>query len=241
MPLPAFFLLILAGLALLYFGRRKLGRLLCTAALVGLYLCSISPVAYLLAKPLEYAFPPYEGQPVDAVVVLGGYHRSDPRVPITSLLSATSMVRLSEGLRILEANPDARLCLSGYGGRDEISNAEAMSRVAIQMGVAEDRIIRRELPQDTRGEAQAWSQTLAGQRVALVTSAMHLPRAMWLFREFGMSPLAAPTNFQSGPPDLLLWKNWIPSAKSLYTITAAWHEYLGLAWARLQSKNTKGV
>lgn len=241
MPLPAFMLMLIAGFVLLRAGWKVLGRSLCLVAVIGLYLSSIAPMAYLVSKPLEYAYPPYKAQPVDAVIVLGGYHRSDSRVPITSLLSSTSMVRLSEGVRILKANPNAYLCLSGFGGTDEISNAEAMSRVAQQMGVAEYRIVLQESPQDTRGEAREWSQALAGQKVALVTSAMHLPRAMQLFSEFGMRPLPAPTNFRSGAPDLSYWKNWIPNSYSLHTVTAAWHEYLGSAWAHLQSHESKGV
>src|SRR5690554_7147958 len=57
-------------------------------------------------------------QPVDAVVVLGGCHASDATMSPAAQLCTSSLFRLVEGLRILEANPQALLFVSGYKGTD---------------------------------------------------------------------------------------------------------------------------
>lgn len=235
MPLPMFILAMLVAVLLCWRNWRRSAFALMALATLALYALSTPIIATALLSPLEQRFPAYQGQKVDAVIVLGGYHRSKQNKPISALLSPTSMVRLSEGMRIQGLNPSATLNLSGYKGTDEISNAEAMARVAIAYGVDEAKIYREPLPKDTAEEARTWAKHLAGQRVALVTSASHMPRAMYLFEQAGMSPLAAPTNQIADPVDLGHWRTWFPSAQALVMTSKAWHEYLGLAWARLRA------
>lgn len=235
MPLPMFILVMLIAVLLYWRKLRQSAFTLMALAVLTLYALSTPIIATTLMSSLEQRFAVYQGQKVDAVIVLGGYHRSSQVKPISALLSPTSMVRLSEGMRIHRLNPSATLNLSGYKGSDAISNAEAMARVAIAYGVDEAKIHREPMPKDTAEEARTWAKHLAGQRVALVTSASHMPRAMYLFEQAGMSPLAAPTNQIADPVDLSYWRTWFASAQALEMTTKAWHEYLGLAWARLRS------
>lgn len=62
-------------------------------------------------------------------------------------------------------------------------------------------------------------------RVALVSQAWHLPRAVREFEAAGLSVLPAPTEFASPPPDSL-WA-WLPRAYHLRQSTQALHEWLG--------------
>lgn len=235
MPLPIIILLLTATALVWKLGYRRLGRVMLVSACLLLYLLSVSPVAQWIAAPLEFAHPPYRDQPVDAVIVLGGAHRSDARKPVTSLLSSTSMVRLSEGVRLYRQNPGARLCLSGYGPNDTLSQAEAMAKVAIAMGVPAQDIRIESGPRDTREEAMVWASQLQGQSVALVTSAMHLPRALYLFEREGLRPVPAPTHFRTGALGEYRWYHWLPKASTLAIVESAWHEYLGLLWAKLMT------
>ena len=234
MPVPIVFLIYLLA-AILYRSQKRLALVCFGVATSGFYLVSLPVTAWLVAEPLEHRFAQYAGQAVDAVVVLGGYHRSDQRLPISSVLSATSMVRLSEGMRIARLNPEASLNLSGYNGRDAISNAQAMAQVAMAYGMSPKRITKAEEPKDTGDEAQHWAEVLKGQRVALVTTASHMPRAVYLFEQAGLRVIPAPTNFESGKPDFTYWKTWLPSAHALNLTTKAWHEHLGLIWAKLRA------
>ena len=125
MPLPLGLTLAWIGVALLGWGRwRRLARGVIASALLLLTLVSLAPVSAWMADPLERAYPAFPGDSVDAVVVLGSGHGTDPRLPPTSLLSSSALYRLVEGLRIAQAQPWARLVLSGYGGADPRANAE---------------------------------------------------------------------------------------------------------------------
>lgn len=241
MPLPVI-LLMLASAALAWkLGYQRLARILALCLGLSLYFLSVDPVVDWIAEPLEFAHAPYRGQALEAVVVLGGAHRSDERKPVTSLLSATSMVRLSEGVRLYQQNPGARLCVSGYGSNDPLSQAEAMAKVAMAMGVPEQAIVIEPEPRDTREEAAVWSSRLQGKSVALVTSAMHMTRALFLFEQEGLRPLPAPTNFQTGQTRGYGWRSWIPKARNLAVVEAAWHEYLGLFWAHMMAFRSETV
>ncbi len=235
MPLPlGFVLLALAGV-MIWSGWRKRGATLICAVLGVWLLLSLTPVVNKLVSPLEFTYPRYANQAVDAVVVLGGYHRSDARTPLSSLLSSTSLNRLVEGVMILQQQPGTRLALSGYAGDDRISNARAMGQMAQALGVPAARIVLAESPKDTAEEAEHWAKVFDGQRVALVTSAMHMPRAVYLFAQHGLNVVPAPTRFLSAGDRLYDWRSWVPSAHNLEHAQQAWHEYLGLLWARLNA------
>lgn len=253
MPLPLGFLLLLIG-GQLYARRHFLiSKIIAFGVLLIWYLLSLSPVASLLVEPLENQFPKYTNQAVSYIIVLGGYHHSDERKPISSLLSTVSLMRLTEGIRIYRLNAGAKLLLSGYKGRDKISNAEAMAKVAGALGVPSADIILATNTKDTGEEAQHWAQYLVNESsamddqndkkpimTALVTSASHMPRALFWFRDYlakqpKIKIVPAPTAYMTGAKTGLSWRSFVPSANALQVTEAAWHEYLGIIWARLNS------
>ncbi|MDZ7809401.1 MAG: YdcF family protein [Arhodomonas sp.] len=65
------------------------------------------------------------------------------------------------------------------------------------------------------------------ERVLLVTSAMHMPRAAASFRGEGVEVIPAATDFEvmPEPPHVL---RWLPDAEALADSSAAIKEYLGL-------------
>jgi len=247
MPLPfGGLLLLLAGI--LFLNKHKVAaKALLVAVLMLWYLLCISLTEDWLAESLEYQYSKYDNQSVNFVLVLGGYHRSDERLPLSSLLSKTSLMRLMEGLQIYKLNPGSKLLLSGSGGRDEISNAYAMKLVANSLGVPDKDIILAERVKDTTEEAAHWVKVVQSRPFALVTSAMHMRRSVYLFEQafkqqvlleapqYDQLLVPAPTAFSGPGKQSLFWRSWVPNAKSLSNVEAAWHEYLGLAWAKLQS------
>lgn len=240
MPLPFGFIVLLIAACIFYKGYQRLAKGLGIGVLLTWFTLSLNPVSTKIAAPLEYAFPKYNQQTVHYVVVLGGYHNSDDRMPISSLLSKTSLMRLTEGMRIYRLNPGAKLLLSGYKSKDIISNAKAMSKVAQSLGIPNSDIIIAEEPKDTAEEAQYWAhylnkRMLKDQNFALVTSAMHIPRAMYLFQNQGLQPIAAPTEYRTGGHHGLSWRSWFPNARSLTLVESAWHEYLGKLWAMIRA------
>jgi uncharacterized SAM-binding protein YcdF (DUF218 family) len=67
----------------------------------------------------------------------------------------------------------------------------------------------------------------------LVTDAVHMPRAMFLFQKAGQSPLPSPTNHLVKSD----WNNgirdWLPSSSNISMMEYAMHEIEGLIYARL--------
>lgn len=242
MPLSLCLLLLL--MALILYSRKKTGiaKIVAGFALLFFYLISIQPTGDFLAGRLESQYPTYihnKSRTVDYVLVLGGVHTTDKARPISSLLSSTSLMRLVEGIRVYRLNPGAKLLLSGSGFGDTLSNAQAAKKVARHFGIAEKDIYLAEKVKDTHEEARYWSEFADGKRMALVTSASHMPRAMFLFEtmkqrySLTLTIQPAPTNFTSQASPMITWQSWIPSGRHISRVERAWHEYLGLLWAKL--------
>jgi len=71
----------------------------------------------------------------------------------------------------------------------------------------------------------------------LVTSAVHMPRAMALFKKAGMNPVAAPAGFFDRKEKRRLSpEEFFPNAEALQKSDRAVHEYLGIVWAKLRGK-----
>jgi len=65
-------------------------------------------------------------------------------------------------------------------------------------------------------------------RVALVTSAYHMPRAMRLAARAKLEVGAFPTDFQAVPSVRLPWDNWMPSVDGLGSSIQAIKELIAL-------------
>jgi uncharacterized SAM-binding protein YcdF (DUF218 family) len=61
----------------------------------------------------------------------------------------------------------------------------------------------------------------------LVTSALHMPRALATFRALGVDTIPAPTDFEAVPQPFHPLR-WLPDAETLAASTQAIKEYLGL-------------
>ena len=129
------------------------------------------------------------------VVVLGSGHVSDPRLPVTSQIGGGSLFRLTEGIRIYRHLPGSRLILTGGPGFDTVPNAEIVAAVAVEIGIKKDDLVVLSEPADTREEAVCVKKIIGADPFVLVTSGVHMPRAMKIFRDEGMNPLPAPTEF----------------------------------------------
>lgn len=233
MPLPLLCWLLLVAALLYRLRRPRPARIVLCSALALLLLFSLPATMHWVVQPLEHQYPMYRNQPVEFVIVLGGAHRSDDDMPISSLLSSVSMVRLSEGIRIHRLNPGSKLLLSGHRGRDPLSQAEAMARVAEAYGVARADIVTEPRAMDTDDEAMYWSQVVKDRPHALVTSASHIPRAMSLFHHYGVKPVAAPTEYMTANSFDPRWQDFVPTAWALVNVERAWHEYVGMVWSHI--------
>jgi len=245
MPLPLCTALIVAGLALMLSHRRlRLGQRMAICGVALLILFSNRRVSTLLLGALEAEYPPVpefslgsrapeliEG--CEVVVVLGSGNNDAPGLPATSRLSSSGLARLVEAVRILSALPKARIIVSGPGLP---SHASVLARAAESLGVDERRISLLETANDTDEESRAIASMAGGARIALVTSAWHMPRAAALFRKTGAAFVPCPSDFMSAAPAGTPggFGRFGFDVESLSRSTSAVHEWIGLLWTRMR-------
>ncbi len=257
-PLSLIVIGLLVGLIVAAFTRwRRSGLTLIGVTTLALALISWWPVSNTLMAPLERVYMPVQVSAPDeaawtlprnvaAIVVLGGGAVDDPSLPLSAQLSATSLQRLIEGIRLWRLRPDALLVTSGALPRGR-SQAEIAADLAVALGVPRARLRMLPTARNTAEEAAAYAE-LAGtlgadgdnaagfRQPVVVSSASHLPRAIAEFRNQGLEPLAAPTAHRAMPERFALPSDFAPQADDLRTTEAAWHEFLGRLWARLRGQ-----
>ncbi|PJD95854.1 MAG: hypothetical protein CK426_06855 [Legionella sp.] len=166
------------------------------------------------------------------VVVLGGGHSERSGFPANDLLTQASIKRLIEGVRLFRALPKARLILSGGGTKQEFSEAALLAQLSHWFAIPSQQIILEDSSSNTQAQAKALAAIVGKEPFYLVTSAIHMPRAVWLCQQQGLHPIAAPTDYT------LFWqqdnnvKLFIPNAYNVYYFNIAMHELLGQWWAR---------
>jgi uncharacterized SAM-binding protein YcdF (DUF218 family) len=246
-PLPLGLAMLILGLVCLWGTRRqRLGKALVTLGTLLLLLLSFSFFGSELLAPLEDRYPPLlhpetiaweTGTPGPSprwIVVLGGGHVSDPRLPANSQISEAALSRVVEGVRLYHAIPGSRLLLSGGRVFDPVPESEVMARIALLLGVKPQDIMLESDSRDTAEEAEHIAKMIGRNKLILVTSAGHLPRSMALFRKRGMQPIPAPANYMLKNSQGSTLEVFFPSPVNLVNAHKAVHEYLGLAWAWLR-------
>jgi uncharacterized SAM-binding protein YcdF (DUF218 family) len=252
-PVPLSAALLLLGLFFLWFTRRaRLGRALVTLGTLLVTFLSYGPISDYLLKGLEHKYQraAEKGEGVKWVVVLGAGVSCDESLPIGDRLSASSLFRLVEGVRLYreekerarsrgsgkEANEESgecRLLLSG-GGMNPVKAAEVMAEVARALGAPANDLVLETESWDTEDEARLIKAIVSEDRFILVTSASHIPRAMALFEAQGMHPVPAPAECQVESRKCRKIAPELPSVEGLNKSTAAFHEYMGYWWLVLR-------
>ncbi|WP_455817935.1 envelope biogenesis factor ElyC [Pseudomonas cerasi] len=244
LPLPMLLLMMALGIILLWFSRwQKSGKILISVAWTILLLISLQPIADRLLAPIENRYPTWHNQhPLDYIVVLGGGYTWNPQWAPSSNMLNNSLPRLTEGIRILQANPGAKLIVTGgHAQSNPMSSAEVTSRVAQSLGVPQSAIITLDKPSDTEQEALEVSRIVGQRSFALVTSANHLPRAMIFFERQGLHPWPAPANQLAVTSPLNFWERALPSSFWLGHSERAIYETLGHLWQWLKYTDTTSV
>jgi uncharacterized SAM-binding protein YcdF (DUF218 family) len=248
MPLPFCLTAMAVGLVLMRWPRRaRLGRALLISGLGLLMLFSNKFVSKWLIRPIEARYPAMPefaaGMPLPAelaacrfVIVLGGGNGNSPGVSANNLLSSSALSRVAEAVRILHAVPAAKLIVSGPRTATGESHATVLARAAQAYGITPDRILYIDQARDTEEESRAAQRLAQGARVALVTSAWHMPRSVALFRSAGLDPLPCPADFKSHAHDDVTFDDLLWEVSSLERSTLAIRERIGYLWIWLRGK-----
>ncbi len=220
--------------------RRRKGRQLLAVSLLALAMISLGLPFDPIGRWLEGRHPAIlvpeqarELMGVRWIVVLGGGHRSGEDLPPSSLPNDASIYRIVEGIRLYRALPESRMIFSGSGATRSASQAGVYERLARALGVDPERIDLEESPRTTFEEAQRVRARVGEEPVVLVTSAIHMPRAVRIFEDAGISVIPSPTGHWALVRRSSV-RDWIlPSPATVAYADAVMHELLGLLAIRL--------
>ena len=192
------------------------------------------PFSNFLIENLEDKYVKYNySNNVKYIHVLGSGHIVDKSQPISSLINDGGIKRVVEGVIIHKNIPNSKLIFTGYSNKTDISNASMNAKLAMALGVSSENIIISELEKDTKDESIFVKSIVGSERFVLVTSATHMTRSLKLFKEIGLKPIPAPTDFKKNKTSSYFQ---FPSISALEETRIAIHEYLGLLWNKMKKK-----
>jgi uncharacterized SAM-binding protein YcdF (DUF218 family) len=222
--------LVFGGILLLFWkGRRRISRHLFAAALTLYIVLGTGPVAFWLLGSLEFRYPPYEetsgNRDVEDIVLLAGYAERNDEMPRSSHVNGASAIRILEASRVFRLQPGRRIIISGRGDVPFV-----MKDVLVDLGIPDESISIEGNSRSTSDSAMNISRMLKGKKIILVTSAGHMLRSVHVFRNFGMHPVPAPTDFMTRRN--FMATGYLPSPLYLKLSDFAVHEYVGILWYR---------
>jgi uncharacterized SAM-binding protein YcdF (DUF218 family) len=228
--------LALGGAALLALarGRRAACAALLSLSLALLWAASTQAVALPLARSLERRFPPRpvaDAPAAGAIVVLGGSLRPPAPEEAWSDLDEGAD-RLVHAARLFRAGKAPWLVVSGGSPwqRQGRSPAWEMGELLAEWGVPRSALLLEERSRNTHENA-AETRALLAERgiddVLLVTSALHMPRALAAFRSEGLRATPAATDYQALHEPSHAALVWLPSAGNLSLTQQVIKERLG--------------
>ena len=228
--------LIVAGLIMGRRGRTRPGRVLLVGGVVLLFLMSWPPLVDAVGIWLEHDYPAMRAEEypnVDAIVVLGGGVGVSPpgvEYPYPGMSEAAD--RVWHGVRLWHAqrkvNPKSSVKIYCTGPDVSRSTPPLLK----DLGVPEDFIVALDEPLNTEEEAKCYADVLRGKTVLLVTSALHMKRAMLIFRKYApeIPVIPAPTDHQfiGIASRVRRWQYYFPSIDALCRVSAIEHELIGI-------------
>lgn len=166
--------------------------------------------------------------PKTIVVLTGGLSRPPESPHDFAAANLQSLHRLLAAVALWRRTPGGLLVVSGGGGRGGVTEGALMAGLAERLGVPPAAVRVESASRSTWQNARdvaALSPPVPG-RIWLVSSALHLPRALFAFRNAGFEPCAWPSEYFYIPPDGSFFY-YVPQSSALEKTEAALHELVG--------------
>ena len=238
MPLSILWVLIIVAVTFLLFKKLRTTILFFLISFLWLLIISTGFIPSVLVDSLENQYPPLNirDNMVDStpvyIMVLGANFSGDQKLSPNNKLSSIALGRLVEGIRLHRLIQGSKIVFSDNIPKLIGNQADIMTQAAIALGVKSACIEKITMVKHTKDEAKKFYSTFGSKgSLILVTDAIHMPRAMKLFKKAGLHPVASPTNYLNtlDSPETF----WIPSASNISKMEKVFHEYVGMAcnWA----------
>lgn len=239
-PLYLCLTLLVLGLMLAMCKWRKTGFIMAAAGLAWGFTWSLPATSLWLGGMLEDAYPyrlPAELPTADAIVVLGGNIANDRQNWFLPYDRDTAIRRFQTAEQLYDAGRAPKIVLSGGALTGDVSEAEGMAHALRLSGIPRNAMILENDSRTTYENAILTESQLKEHNirtVLLVTSALHMPRAMAAFRKQGVTAIPAPSQPQIVLPASPHISPWRPDERAFDASRSIIKEYTGLFlyWVR---------
>ena len=236
-------LMVLAWLLVL-FRRRGAALTVLGIAVIGLYAASTDFVAQQVSGILERQYPPVPLASLpkaDAIILLGGM--TDPPFPPRQAPDLSAHAdRAMLAADLYKAGKAPVVIASGGNWRYPAgtdSEAVDMAAVLERFGVPQSAILLEDKSADTAENARFSAAIMQAHHLAralLVTSGVHMPRAVATFRAAGVDVVPAATDIVDAPAPGMPFAGLAPRGDALNETGEALHELVGFVYYRLRGR-----
>jgi uncharacterized SAM-binding protein YcdF (DUF218 family) len=221
MPVNLSLALGLTAAILFRFGRQRVAGVMLALSLALLWVFSTPVIAQTILASLESQIAiTTRPQQADVAILLGGGSDNVGRALHASRLLRAGRVRF---ILISAGN------VPWYEAREP--EAQSIAQLLKEWGIPDDVLILESQSRNTFENAQRSKSIWDAHGFKsglLVTSAIHMPRALAVFRQAGFDVEPAPSNFYGGPTFEESVLAILPSAAALQSSSVALKEWLGL-------------
>jgi uncharacterized SAM-binding protein YcdF (DUF218 family) len=223
------------GVILAWTRWRGAGRVIASIGALVLFALAFLPLSAIFVAPLEDRFPlPRSDIPLPSgIIVLGG--ATDERIEEArgEVTFTDAGERLTAGATLARRFPQARLVFTGGSASltgSDLTEASSARRLWSGLGVPQERTTYEDRSRNTYENAiftRDLVQPKPGQTWLLVTSAMHMPRSIGIFRKAGFNVVAYPTGYRT-LGDARDWRPSLEASRAMRNLDTAAHEWIGL-------------
>lgn len=255
---------LVAGILLLWSRRRgRLGKLLISGGVILLMVFGNSILARSAVSRLENMYPPFtqetaqrfaaparppdqregaSGQaqntqksgPVCWIVVLGTGYEPDFSRSVNNQVYDVFLLRFVEAVRLQRIMPDSRILVSVSGTATRSEKATLVRELGAMLGLAGMPPAILGDASNTFGEAKRTREIVGDTPVILVTSAIHMHRAMTVFKAAGLNITPAPTDYLAPEGGCTVSDLLIPCPNALRRWNVVFHEGIGMIYGKIR-------
>ena len=239
-PLNSVIIMIIGYLIMRY--RKRIGMSIIIIGIATLYIQSTPYFASYVNRSLEVSpFTSEQLKQAQAIVILGGGVKNSGLEYSHNVVPNTStLVRINYAAHLARNYPDKLIITSGGYTSVKYSEANIMRNVLINNYHITNQIITENKSRNTDENAKYVAEILKPTnitRVAIVTQAYHMKRAVMLFKKYGLDPIPASTDYFHFEDAQMPVITFLPSAKALHYSARALHEIFGYMIYSLKPNN----
>jgi uncharacterized SAM-binding protein YcdF (DUF218 family) len=235
---PAFILILLIWAWVARKRRPRVFAGMFSSAIILLYMLACPTTSSWLVGTLENQYRDngvVNVPAAQAIVVLGGALNMPSEAHRQAEIT-NSADRMLEALRLYRAGRAPLVVLSGGDSpllpkARMMHEADEMRAILEEWGIPDAATLVEDGSINTRENALFTHKLLAQRgigQIILVTSAIHMPRAVATFRKVGFDVVPVPADFLTGWEKQRAVFNWLPSSGALADSSNAIHEWLGI-------------